>query len=113
MSIPLAPIFLGSQLVVAVVDGLPTVSIQNTCKAAANVTSGTSIQQDIDLCMSSEQKARETMVKEWSKYSAADKARCVQAQVYLPSYVEWLTCVEMEAIVRTIRAEDGAQQRSR
>jgi hypothetical protein len=110
MSFPFAPIFLGSQLVIAVADGVPTVNIQNTCKAAASVTAGTSVQTDIDICVSSEQKARETMVKDWSQYAAADKSRCVQAgpKVYLPSYVEWLTCLEMEAAVKRMRADDKA-----
>jgi hypothetical protein len=115
LSIPLAPILLGSQLMIAVADGVPTVDIQNTCKAAANVTAGTSVQQDIDICTSSEQKARETMVKDWSSYPEADRTRCVQAgrKVYLPSYVEWLTCLEMEAAVRKMRAEDKTNQRQR
>jgi hypothetical protein len=110
MSFPFAPIFLGSQLVIAVADGVPTVNIQNTCKAAASVTSGTSVQTDIDICVSSEQKARETMVKDWSQYAAADKSRCVQAgpKVYLPSYVEWLTCLEMELAVKKMRQDDKA-----
>jgi hypothetical protein len=110
MSFPFAPIFLGSQLVIAVADGVPTVNIQNTCKAAASVTSGTSVQTDIDICVSSEQKARETMVKDWSQYAAADKTRCVQAgpKVYLPSYVEWLTCLEMELAVKKMRQDDKA-----
>jgi hypothetical protein len=117
MSFPLASIFLGSQLVIAAADGVPTVDIQKTCRAAANVTSGSSIQTDVDICVSSEQKARETMVKDWSQYAAVDKTRCVQAgsNVYLPSYVEWLTCLEMESAVKKMRQEDkaNATQRAR
>ena len=57
--------------------------------------------------MSSEQKAREHLIKDWSQYAAADKARCVQAgpSVYLPSYIEWLTCLEMETAVKKMRQE--------
>ena len=115
MPFPLAPIFLGSQLVIAVTGSVPTVNIQNTCKAAASVTSGTSVQQDINICVSSEEKARETMVKDWSNYPAVDRSRCMQAgvRVYLPSYVEWLTCLEMEAAVRKMRAEDKTNPRQR
>ena len=108
MSFPLVPIFLGSQLFTAVADGVPTIDVQKTCRAAASVTSGTSTQRDVEICVSSEQKAREQMVKDWSQYAAGDKARCVQAgpKVYLPSYVEWLTCLEMETAVKKMREEN-------
>jgi hypothetical protein len=110
MTIPFAPLLLGSQLITAVADGVPTVDIQKTCRVAASVTSGTTIQRDIDICVSSEQKAREQIVRDWSQYAAGDKVRCVQAgpRVYLPSYVEWLTCLEMETVVKKIREEQNA-----
>jgi hypothetical protein len=115
MSFLYAPILLGSQLVIAVAlaDSVPTVNIHNTCRAAASVTSGTSVQTDIDICVSSEEKAREQMVKDWSQYAGVDKTRCVQAgpKVYLPSYVEWLTCLEMESAVKRMRQEDKASPR--
>jgi len=111
MSFLFAPILLGSQLVIAIAlaDSVPTVNIHNTCRAAASVTSGTSIQTDIDICVSSEQKAREQMVKDWSQYAGVDKIRCVQAgpKVYLPSYVEWLTCLEGESTLRQIRKDNS------
>lgn len=114
MTIPFAPLLLGSQLIMAIADGVPTVDIQKTCRAAASVTSGTSTQRDIDICVSSEQKAREQMAKDWGQYAAGDKARCVQAgpRVYLPSYVEWLTCLEMETAVKKIRDEQKASESS-
>jgi hypothetical protein len=104
---PFAPIFLGSQLVMAVADGVPSIDVQKTCRAAASVTSSVTSQRDVDICVSSEQKAREQMVKDWSQYASADKTRCVQAgpKVYLPSYVEWLTCLEMETAVKKMREE--------
>jgi hypothetical protein len=107
MYLPLAPVFLGSQLVIAIAAGVPTIDIQGTCKAAAEVTQGASTQADIDICVSSEQKAREQLVKDWAQYAATDKARCVQAgpKVYLPSYIEWLTCLEMETAVKKMRLE--------
>jgi len=38
-------------------------------------------------------------------YSAGARERCVRTGVYLPSYVEWLTCLEMERDVRNLRRE--------
>ena len=113
MFLPFAPLVLGSQLVIAVADGVPTIDIQKTCKAAAVVTAGPSAQTDINICVSSEQKARDQLVKDWAQYAAADKTRCVQAgpRVYLPSYIEWLTCLEMEMAVKKMRQEQKSQPR--
>ena len=61
---------------------------------------GGTVQHDLDVCLSSEQAAREQIVKDWATFSAADKTQCVQPSVYLPSYIEWLTCLEMETYVR-------------
>ena len=101
MFLPFAPLVLGSQLVIAVADGVPTIDIQKTCKAAAVVTAGPSAQTDINICVSSEQKARDQLVKDWAQYAAADKTRCVQSgpRVYLPSYIEWLTCLDRKSVV--------------
>jgi hypothetical protein len=109
MSFPFVPIFLGSQLLTVVADGVPTIDVQKTCRAAASVTSSVTSQRDVEICASSEQKAREQMVKDWSQYAAGDKVRCVQAgpKVYLPSYVEWLTCLEMETAVKKMREEQN------
>jgi hypothetical protein len=61
---------------------------------------GTTTEQDINACLDSEQKARDQIFKDRATYSAADKRQCMRTDVYLPSYVEWLTCLEMERDVR-------------
>jgi hypothetical protein len=88
---------------------IPTVDIDKTCQAAAGVTIsllGTSTtEQDVKLCLDSERKAREQIIKDHATYSSADKKQCIRSDVYLPSYVEWLTCLEMEKHVRELRRE--------
>ena len=78
---------------------VPTVDIQNTCRIAATamlqLMGGSSIDGDRDICLGSERGARTQLVKDWTAYASEDKSRCVQTKVYLPSYVEWLTCLEM------------------
>jgi hypothetical protein len=104
MPFPFAPILLGSHLLVAAPAIIPSVDIRKTCQAAASVMtslmSGTTAEHDLDVCVSSEQAAREQIVKDWATYSSAERTQCVQPSVYLPSYVEWLTCLEMEKSVR-------------
>jgi hypothetical protein len=104
MPFPFAPIFLASHLLVAGPTGVPSVDIRKTCQAAAAVmtelTTGGTAQHDVDVCLNSEQSARAQIVKDWTTYSSAGKTQCVQPSVYLPSYIEWLTCLEMETSVR-------------
>jgi hypothetical protein len=89
---------------------VPTIDIQKTCQAAAGVMislmGGTTTEQDINSCLDSEQKARDQLVKDRATYSSAHKAQCMRTDVYLPSYVEWLTCLEMERDVRQERQQD-------
>jgi hypothetical protein len=85
---------------------VPTINIKDTCRIAASVTvsltSGTS-QNDEEICVKSEEDARQQLIKDWSTYDAADRKDCVQPDVYLPSYIEWLTCFEMDRVVRQLK----------
>ena len=90
---------------------LPTINIQETCRAAAgvmvNLMGGSNGQNDVQICLETEDKARQQILKDWSTFQASDRAGCVQANVYLPSYVEWLTCFEMNKVVREARRAQG------
>src|SRR5262244_2649016 len=83
---------------------VPSIDIQKTCQSAAgamvSLMGGTTTEQDVNACLDSEQKARDQIVKDRATYSAADKKQCMRTDTYLPSYVEWLTCLEMERDVR-------------
>jgi hypothetical protein len=41
----------------------------------------------------------------WASYPARAKAQCVQPGEYLPSYIEWKTCIEMPRDVTAIRKD--------
>jgi hypothetical protein len=66
---------------------------------------GSTTEQDVNACLDSEQKARDQIVKDQATYSPADKKQCMRTGVYLPSYVEWLTCLEMERDVRKMERQ--------
>jgi hypothetical protein len=87
-----------------------TIDIQKTCQVAAgamlSLMGGTTTEQDVNACLDSEQKARDQLVKDLATYSSASKAQCMRTDVYLPSYVEWLTCLEMERDVRKERRQE-------
>jgi hypothetical protein len=85
---------------------IPTVDIKKTCQAAAAAmislgSPGTA--RDEEICLKSENDARDRMIKDWSSFEASDRKDCVQPKGYLPSYIEWLTCFEMNKNVREMR----------
>ncbi len=88
---------------------VPTIDIRNTCRIAAGamvrLMGSTSMERDIEICLGSEQSARDQLVKDWDTYSSRDRERCVRTAVYLPSYVEWLTCLEMERDARKMNLD--------
>ena len=92
---------------VADAQQVPTVNIAATCRAASSVTVsllGSTGTNDFQVCIDGENRAREQIIKDWSAFAASDRVGCVQPNVYLPSYIEWLTCMEMNKAVREARA---------
>jgi hypothetical protein len=106
--LPLATAMLLPQLAAA---QAPTADVRNTCTVASvamvSLMGGTTVEQGLNGCLDSEKTALATINKDWGTYSAADRTQCLQTGVYLPSYVEWLTCLEMERDARRLRAERG------
>ena len=87
-------------------SGVPTVDIAITCRTSEKALIaifGTETQQNFESCMTSENTAREQIVKNWSSYPAGARQRCMNTTGYMPSYVEWLTCLEMEQQVNEMR----------
>jgi len=88
--------------------GPPTIDLRKTCQAsvaAAAAVIGNTGQGDIDVCMQDEQAARMQIVNEWATFPALAKSRCVKPQEYVPSYVEWVACLEMTRDVFKLRQE--------
>jgi hypothetical protein len=92
--------------------GLPSIDIQKMCRASEAVPFADST-STLDVCLSDEQAAREKLIDDWENVPAGDKARCVLPAEYLPSYIEWLTCLEMEGDFRKIRQQQPDEQPSR
>ena len=89
-------------------NGVPTADIATTCRTSEKALIaifGAQTQQNFQSCMTSESGAREQIVKNWQNYSAGARQRCVNTTGYMPSYVEWLTCLEMEQQVNELRKQ--------
>ena len=94
----------------------PGLNISQTCRTAAGAMAtlaSENKQNHFDQCVESEQKARAVIVKDWTTFSSADKARCLQTKVYLPNYVEWQSCLETAREVRKLRASQPASDAAR
>ncbi len=104
MPFSLAPIVMVSHLLVATPGNVPNIDIAKTCESDARAVveemGEGAIERDVQSCLNSERTARDELAKQWTTYSAAEKAQCVQPSGYDPSYIEWLVCLEMEKETR-------------
>ena len=103
-----APIALGSHLLVAAPGSLPKIDIDRSCRESSEALNVGTSAGVFDSCMESEKGAAAKLAKDWAIFPAVDKAHCVHPAIYLPSYVEWLTCLEGESTLRAIRKENAA-----
>jgi hypothetical protein len=79
-----------------VADTVPKFDIARECQFEG----GTREMQD--RCTGDESQARDQLQKEWAQFSASAKTQCNQetSTDSTPSYVEFLTCLEMERDVK-------------
>jgi hypothetical protein len=94
---------LSSQMTVMVADRVPEFDGGPYCRA---YSIGNSVQD----CLASQKRAHDKLIEDWSKYTAHDKAMCVfeEKVAGLPSYVGWLTCLDINANARRLDATKPA-----
>ena len=112
ITIPLGSI-LASTLVLAAASGAPPkVNIEATCRASEieiKKLFGDDTMVTAGGCLMQENAAWDELAKTWATFTPADKTLCVHPRSHMPSYVEWLTCLEMQKELRRIRAEEGSR----
>ena len=93
MPISISTIVVGTHLVVAVADQVPAFDIARSCKLDTAATTGPSVDQSLKNCVDDENRARQELVSQWSKFSACSKAQCIPLEGIGgdPSYVSLLT----------------------
>jgi hypothetical protein len=80
---------------------VPTLDVAPSCRAAAAAQ-----MNRMQTCMNEEQGARDQLVKEWTKFTVADRSSCVSAMMdFEPTYTELLTCLEMANDARKLPEE--------
>ena len=85
--------------------GPPRLDVEYACHASETAVSAVvSVTTDIfKSCLDDENAAREQLDRNWAKFPASDRSRCIHPNEFLPSYVEWLTCLEMTRDVKEMR----------
>jgi hypothetical protein len=97
MPLSFSMIVLSSQMAVAVADSVPKYDIARNCKLDIAATAGLSVDQSLKACIRDEQKARQQLGGQWSKFPAASRASCAGQESIggTPSYVSLQTCLQM------------------
>ena len=98
-----------TMVLTAASGGPPKINIEATCRTSEMEIKkifGDDTKVTTSGCLMQENAALDELAKIWSTFSAADKSSCVQPRSYMPSYVEWLTCLESRKELRRIRAQE-------
>jgi hypothetical protein len=103
----LIPILLLASVGIAAAQGVPTIDIGPSCRAAAKGTPG--MQQDYESCRKSEEAARDLLAQQWTSFLAADRGSCHRLTTTgTPgTYTELLTCLEMKRDARKLPNDAG------
>ncbi|MFD2184466.1 hypothetical protein [Rhodoplanes azumiensis] len=78
-------------------DQVPTFDVRPSCRG------GSDTEAALKSCLQSEEDARKQLVADWSKWTAKQRQGCIaEAGTEQPSYVELLTCLQIDKEVTTL-----------
>jgi hypothetical protein len=66
------------------------------CESARAASAGDDQPTAFSGCIRDEQQARDELKRSWARYSVASRATCAEPQGEMMSYVEVLTCLQMQ-----------------
>lgn len=89
--------------------GVPDLNVKGSCTDAQKFSTGSANDQAYKGCMQDETNAKSELAKRWTSFKPKDKVDCVeQGREPSPSYVEILTCLEMNTdAIRNAPKVDG------
>jgi hypothetical protein len=93
-------------------NALPSIDLQARCRKTEKAMiemMGSQFDREsaFQTCMRGEQDARDALLKSWPDIPANYKAFCVRKNDYSPSYIEWISCLELMIDLRKQRATSG------
>lgn len=82
-------------LLLTVSNQVPTLRVEQSCRAAASVQMAES--QPYDACVRDEMSARAELTQSWTTFAAPDRERCASeaSGEGIDSYVELLVCLQI------------------
>ena len=86
----------------AIADDAPSLDVRTTCRAEAQGDPGAGA---ATACLADEQRARDTLVSQWTQFARATRERCVQEATGIAgiqSYVELLSCLQIAKDVKEL-----------
>jgi hypothetical protein len=94
MPLPIFAVPVALHLIAATISSVPTLDVTPSCRAAA--AAQVVLADRMQTCVESEQKARDQLATEWTKFSSADRSRCVHSMMdFDPTYTELQTCLDI------------------
>src|SRR5258707_2135046 len=98
MPLSISMILLSSQLIVPIADGVPKFDIAKSCKLDVAATAGLTVNQSIKNCVRDENKAKQQLAGQWSKFTAPSRASCTSQESIggKPSYVHLQSCLQVK-----------------
>jgi hypothetical protein len=76
---------------------VPNVDPKHICLDARNAATPEDKASAYDSCIQDEQAARQQLSQKWATFSANARATCAEPDASMTSYVEMLTCLEMQS----------------
>jgi hypothetical protein len=108
MLISFSTLVLASHLIVTVADDVPNFNIERGCKidSASAFDPNAGLSATIKRCADDEQEAKNQLQTVWSQSASSDKKLCLGQTTddasTPPSYVELLTCLQGQQLVRKL-----------
>jgi hypothetical protein len=108
MLISFSTLILASQLIVTVADNVPNFNIERECKvdSASASDPNAGLNATIKRCADDEQAAKDQLQTQWAQFAPSDKKMCMGLTTddasTPPSYVELLTCLQGQQLVRKL-----------
>ena len=101
-------LLVGGHLLVAVADRVPDLNFEPICRDGEAQKLG--VKDDSAICIKDEKAARDQLAQKWDQFDSADRTRCVRMSTTerTASYVEVLTCLEMNHDARKLRQGEDA-----
>jgi hypothetical protein len=98
----------GGHSLVAVADRVPDLNFEPICRDGEAQKLG--VKDDSATCVRDEKAARDQLAQKWDQFDSAERTRCVRMSTAerTASYVEVLTCLEMNRDARKLRQGEDA-----